>query len=633
MPNVDNIESLDPREFTRLRPGVYCGDTTYSTQLLIEIISNSVDVWSKSDSVCNKIDIVVNGTKVSVEDNGSGFPINEIRDDGKTTLEASYSVMNTSGKFRADGSYEGTALGLNGIGAKLCCWLSLETEVTSYNSGHQETVYFKDGLFNKRELTSVKKDKHGTIVSWIPDPQFFVHPEVDINRIKDYLKTLSCLCKGLTFELNYNNEITSYQSNNGINDLVDYQVGDKEILKNRFELNFVDGKNKLDMVLTYMSNYSFSIVPYVNTGYTESGPQISQIKTIITREFNKFFKEKKWLKDKDNNLTGDDIQEGMYIAFNLTAPNVAYDAQTKSRIVKIDMTPFTGAIASALQEWLSNNEKEIKAIFDKAAAARKAREAAKKARDAARGQNKKGKKKLLNLPTKLVDANAKDRSRCELLIAEGDSAASGLVEARDPEIHAIFPIRGKIIAAYKNSPEKIFANQEVNNIIKALGLDFDIKSGRLIYDRKKLRYGKILLCADGDPDGESIKNLLLEFFWWICPELIIFGHVYSTLPPLFRITTKNNKYIFLKDQAALDKYKKDHVNEKYLINRNKGLGEQDSEELRQCLIDPSTRNIKQVVVKDIDEANELMECLMGPSVPPRRAYLLAHSEEARGEND
>jgi len=292
------------------------------------------------------------------------------------------------------------------------------------------------------------------------------------------------------------------------------------------------------------------------------------------------------------------------------------------------MTPFSTALAENLQYWLNNNEKEIKSIFEKAAAARKAREAAKKARDAARGVGKKEKKKLLNLPTKLVDANGKNRLACELLIAEGDSAASGLVEARDPDIQAIFPIRGKIIACYKNSPEKIFANAEVVNIIKALGLDDDKKTGKLIYDKSKLRYGKILLCADGDPDGQSIKNLLLEFFWWLCPELVTNGHIYSTLPPLFRITTKKNEYIFLTDAAALEEYKAKHKGESYLVNRNKGLGEQDAHELHQCLIDPNTRNISQVIVSDENAAAQLMECLMGPSVPPRRAYLLKHAEEA-----
>jgi DNA gyrase subunit B len=275
------------------------------------------------------------------------------------------------------------------------------------------------------------------------------------------------------------------------------------------------------------------------------------------------------------------------------------------------------------------NEKDIKVIFDKAVSARKAREAAKKARDAARNvQPKDKKKKFLDMPTKLVDCWGKDRSKCELLITEGDSAANGLVDARDSEIHAILPVRGKVIAAYKNSLEKILANQEVQSFIKAVGLDLDPVKHKLTYDTKKLRYGKILLCADADPDGASIRNLLIELIWWLCPELITNGHVYTTMPPLFRITTKKNEYIYLKDATALEIYKTEHQGEKFLINRNKGLGEQDSEELAEALLNTDTRNVFQLTVEDEKKAAVLIETLLGPSVPPRRAYLLEHAEEA-----
>ena len=622
----DSIESLSPLEFTRLRPGVYCGDTTYSTQLLVEILSNSIDEFRLGHG--SEIEVCINNDIVMVKDNGQGFIPNSFREDGKTILEAAFSVLNTSGKYREDGTYEGTSLGSFGIGSKLATYLSHWLTVSTFRDGQSETINFKEGVFVDRKSNNNSSNPSGTIVKWQPSEEFFTHTRVEIEKIKDLFQTIVCLCPGLTIQLNNNGEKITFVSEHGINDLVDSAVGTKELIKNRFNMQFSQGKNKIDMVFTYTSMYSSTIVPYVNTGLTESGPHITQIKTLITREFNKFFKDKKWLKDKDENLTGDDVQEGLYIVFNITAPNVGYDAQVKSRITKLDMTPFTVAIAENLQYWLANNEKEIKTIFDKAAAARKAREAAKKARDAARGVGKKEKKKLLNLPTKLVDANGKNRLACELLIAEGDSAASGLVEARDPDIQAIFPIRGKIIACYKNSPEKIFANAEVVNIIKALGLDIDKKTGKLIYDKSKLRYGKILLCADGDPDGQSIKNLLLEFFWWLCPELVTNGHIYSTLPPLFKKKTKKNEYIFLTDAAALEEYKAKHKGESYLVNRNKGLGEQDAHELHQCLIDPNTRNISQVIVSDENAAAQLMECLMGPSVPPRRAYLLKHAEEA-----
>ena len=441
-------------------------------------------------------------------------------------------------------------------------------------------------------------------------------------------KTIVCLCPGLTVNLKYDGKEEAFFSKNGLNDLVDVAVHDKEIIDNRFEMNFEQGKNKLDFILTYTLNYYSTLIPYVNTGLTEKGPHITQIKTLITREFNKFFREKKWLKDKEDNLTGDDIQEGMYIVFNITAPNVSYDAQVKSTITKIDMTPFTDVLSTKLQHWFETNEKDVKIIADKALSARRAREAAKKAREQARNAEKKSKNKLLNLPSKLVDANSKNRSECELFISEGDSAAGGLIAARDPHTMAIFPIRGKIINLLKNSNEKVFANQEVLNLIKALGLDFDIKTHKLIYDKNKLRYGKIFTACDGDPDGMQIKNLLLTCFWSLCPELITNGHIWITMPPLYRITKGKDTYIYLKNDEELEAYKQKHRNEKFAINRNKGLGEQDSEELGPCILDPETRNVAQVTIEDVRKASELFEILMGESVPPRREWLLAHSEEA-----
>lgn len=624
-----SIESLSPLEFTRLRPQVYAGDCTYSTQLLVEIISNAVDEYRLGHG--NKIDVTIDGDIITVQDYGQGFIPNSFREDRKTILEAAFSVLNTSGKYRDDGTYEGTSLGSFGIGSKITTFLSHWLNVSTWRDNKFEQIVFKEGVFEERESTPHGPDtkvSHGTRVMWQPSEEFFTHTEVEINKIKDLFKTIVCLCPGLEINLYNNGKTEIFTSKHGINDLVDEAVKDTELINNRFSMNFSEGKNKLDMVLTYAGSYSSTIVPYVNTGLTESGPHITQIKTVITREFNKFFKEKKWLKEKDANLTGDDIQEGMYVVFNITAPNVGYDAQVKSRITKIDMSPFTSALSTNLNIWLNNNEKEIKGIFEKAVAARKARDAAKKARDAARKVGKNKKQKLLNLPTKLVDCWGKNRLDCELMIAEGDSAASGLIECRNSEINAIFPIRGKIIAAYKNSSEKIFANQEVINLIKAIGLDLDTKTNKLIYDVKKLRYGKILLCADADPDGASIRNLLIEMFWWLCPELILNGHIYTTMPPLFRITTKKNQYIYLKDENELNEYKNKHKNEKFLINRNKGLGEQDSEELADALVNPDTRNIAKIIVNNENEAKQMIEMLLGTSVPPRRRFLLQHEGEA-----
>ena len=413
--NEQSIESLSPLEFTRLRPGVYAGDTTYSTQLLIEIVSNAIDEFRLGHG--NQIDVIIKGDEITVRDYGQGFIPNSFREDGKTILEAAFSVLNTSGKYREDGTYEGTSLGSFGIGSKITTFLSHWLIVKTYRDGKYEQIRFKEGEFEQR-WTGDSSLPTGTEVVWQPSEEFFTNTEVEISKIKSLFKTISCLCPGLTIVLNDNGTEIVYYSEHGLNDLADDGVKGKEVISNRFDMKFAEGKYKMDLVMTYTSNYSSIVVPYVNTGLTESGPHITQIKTALTREFNKFFREKKWLKDKDENLTGDDIQEGMYIVFNITAPNVSYDAQVKSRITKLETKPFIDALVENLKYWFANNEKEIKMIADKAMAARKAREAAKKARDNAREKNKK-KEKALKFDTKLADCNSKDRMKCEIYITEG----------------------------------------------------------------------------------------------------------------------------------------------------------------------------------------------------------------------
>ena len=621
-----SIESLSPLEFTRLRPQVYCGDTTYSTQLLVEIISNAVDEFNLGHGTA--IDVIINDDVIEVHDCGQGFIPNSFRDDGKTILEAAFSVLNTSGKYREDGAYEGTSLGSFGIGSKITTFLSNWLEVSTTRDGKWETIWFKEGVFEKRKTgTTQATNVSGTVVKWKPSSEFFTNTKVDINVIKQLFDTITCLCPGLVINFTCDNKYECFESKNGLTDYVIKHLGDEEILNNRMNMQYANGKNKLDLVLTYSSRYAPTIIPYVNTGLTDTGPHITAFKTVITREFNKFFREKGWLKEKDANLTGDDIQEGMYLVFNVTTSGVKYDAQVKSRVTGIEMTDFSREFSEQLQYWLAGNEKEIKGISDKALNARKAREAAKRARDAVRNTGEKAKSKLLNLPTKLVDSWNKKREECELFIAEGDSAAASLIAARDGKNQAVFPIRGKILNVYKANVEKIYANQEIVNLIKALGLELDKKTGKMIYDVNKLRYGKIMLACDADSDGKAIKNLLLTCLWYLCPELVKNGHVYATVPPLFRITNKKNEYIYLKDENALAEYKAQHAGEKYLVNRAKGLGEQDPEELEACLLTPNTRNVQQITVDDAKTANNLFEIFMGTAVVPRREYILAHSEE------
>ena len=624
----ESIESLSPLEFTRLRPGVYAGDTTYSTQLLVEIFSNAVDEFRLGHG--NQIDVEIKGAVCRVQDYGQGFIPNSFRDDGKTILEAAFSVLNTSGKYREDGTYEGTSLGSFGIGSKITTYLSHWLDVITLRDGEFEEVRFEEGVASNHDGGSIgapfKKTDTGTIVIWEPSEEFFTHPEVDVKELKTLFKTIAALCPGLTINLNDNGTKTSYFSKNGIADLVDEAVDGKELIKNRFAMKYENGKNKIDMVMTYTSNYSLTLVPYVNTGLTANGPHISQIKSLLTREFNKFFRDKKWLKEKDENLSGDDIQEGLYIVFNITAPNVAYDAQVKTRITKIEMAPFTQAIADDLRIWFTANEKEIKAIADKAINARKARLAAQKARDSVRDVQKK-KEKALKFDSKLADCYSKDRKKCEIYITEGDSASGNLKQARDNEFQAVMPVRGKILNTQKATLDKIQKNAEIMSMIQAFGLEIDLKTMKVTYHPDRIRYGKIIIMSDADVDGAHIKNLFYTFIWNFCPQLITDGYIYAGVPPLYRITMAK-KYYYLKDDAALEEFRNKNKNKSYTVNRFKGLGEMNVEETEETLLDPEIRIINQVTVSDAEKANKLFDDLMGTAVNPRKAYIKEHSNEA-----
>lgn len=619
--NEQSIESLSPLEFTRLRPGVYVGSTQYTTQLLIEIVANSIDEVKLGHG--DKIEVLWEQDPISqkdhfkVRDYGQGFIYSFNREDGKSILEAAFSVLNTSGKYREDGVYEGTALGLNGIGSKLPNFLSHYCNVTSYRDGHAERVKFQEGEFIDRVYVE-SKEPTGTLVEWWPSEEFFENTGVDEAAVRKFFRDLTSLCPGLTIEFNHNGEITNYHAKNGLNDLVDDLAKDKEFLKNRFSMNHEEGKNKVDFILTYTTNYSLSIVPYVNMGLTESGPHIVQIKSLLTREFNKFFREKGWIKDKDENLSGEDLQEGMLVVFSLTAPNISYDAQTKSRIVKIDMTPFTTVIAESLRIWLAANEKDVKQIADKALNARKAREAAKKARDSARNIKSKkesGLRAKASSGSKFIDCGNRSPKERNLMIVEGVSAASAVVEARNPKTDAIYLLRGKISSPLKTDLNKLLASTEVADLTKQIGAGFGKD-----FDASKIQYDKIIIASDADSDGEHIELELMTLFFTYMRPLIETGHLYRAVTPLYIIRdNKKETYCWTEEeyQAIRKTIKGDVV-------RCKGLGELNSHDLKAVCFD--NQRYKRITISDAEKAEQLLNILMGGSADARKQYIYDNAE-------
>ena len=614
--NETSIESLSPLEFTRLRPGVYCGSTEYSTQLLIEIVSNAIDEYKAGNGNVIKVEISEDNI-ITVEDNGQGFIPNLMREDGKTVLEASFSVLNTSGKYSSEGVYEGTALGLNGIGSKLCCFLSHWLKVISWRDGKYEDISFEEGVFKKREIGNwTNKDKpSGTLVQWKPSEEFFTNPEVEINYIEKFFKTLVCLCPGLKIVLN-NKE---FYSKNGLSDIIDEAVKDSELINNRFKMTFADGKNKLDLALTYTSNYSSTIIPYVNTGLTETGPHITQFKALITKILNKFLRDKKWLKEKDENLTGDDLQEGMYLVFNLTAPGVSYDAQTKSRIVKLDMKPFTPAFMEAFENWCNGNEKEVKNIAEKAINARKAREAAKKARDNVREKGgPKGLKAKMQISNKFIDCVNKNPKERNLLLVEGLSAGSSAVEARNVKTDCIYMLRGKVVSPLKTAVDKLLANQEISDIVKVIGAGFGKD-----FDISKCQFNKIVITTDADSDGADIELLLITFFYTYMRPLVEAGMLYRAVTPLYIVRSNKEELYFYSDED-LNNWKKT-AKSGYDILRAKGLGELNPADLRKVCFE--NERFKRITISDAVETTKLLEILQGPSVEPRKKFIYENATQ------
>lgn len=626
--DADSIQSKTPLEFTRLRPGVYCGSTEYSTQLVIEIVSNAIDEHKAGHGDIINVTYSKDGS-CTVEDFGQGFPINALRDDGETVLQASFDVLNTSGKFSDDGVYEGTALGLNGIGSKLTNYLSHWLTVTSYRDGKMEEVQFVEGVFKNRVLDNQGNHHTGTIVSWQPSEEFFTNASIDIERLKKLFHVLTCLCPGLTINLieKETDARISYFSKNGLNDLLNDIAGDSEILKNRLNINYENGKNKLNLVLTYTDKYSSNIISYVNTGETDAGPHITQIKTIITREMNKFFREKNWLKEKDDNLTGDDIQEGLLVAFNITAPNISYDAQTKSRIVKIDMTPFTSVISESLQSWLTANEKDIKGIADKALNARKAREAAKKARDIARNGKKKekGLKAKMQLSSKFIDCVSKKPEERNLLLVEGLSAGSSAVEARNAKTDCIYMLRGKIISPLKTSVDKILANQEMSDIIRVIGAGFGND-----FDVNKMNFDKIVMTTDADSDGADIELLLITFFFTYMRPLVESGKLYRAVTPLYIIRTGKEELYFYTEEE-MENYRASHSSSSYEVLRAKGLGELNATDLHKVCFEK--QRFKRITISDAEETKRLLDVLEGQAVMPRKQFIYENAKQLGFEFD
>lgn len=625
-----DINTLEGREHIRKYPGNYIGskDIDGLHHCLKEILSNSVDEYLNAN--CDTIEVTMHlDGGISISDNGRGIPIGKHKSGDCSTLEACFTILNTGGKFDNETGESGynTSGGEHGIGAKAVNALSKRMVVCTRREGKYQMIEFKKGVKVKEEFWEEAQKESGMYVYFLPDDTIFDTITFDKERIKTLLREFSFLNKNLKFIYvdNVLNENQEYYSEKGLRDYLDY-LNKGNLVTEPIYFKSKEGKYALEAVLGYNDTFSSNIKLYTNSIPQESGTHLTGFKTALTSCINNYAREKKLLKEKDENFTGSDLEEGQILILNFNMIDPVFQGQAKEVLKSSEGRTMVQKFAQEeLMTWLNGNPSKAKIIINKALVAKKARDKAKKAKEAVRSVEVKKSKRIF-MPDKLSDANEKNRAKCELFLVEGDSAAGTAKSARDRNTQAILSLRGKVLNTSKVDLAKALSNEEIKSILVALGIEFS-SSGKLIVNPDKLRYGKLVFLTDADVDGGHIRTLLLTMLWNLVPEVFELGIVYSAVPPLYRIL-KTNSSIYLLDDAALIEYQEKHPGEKYDLSRFKGLGEMSADQLWESTMNPKTRVLKQMTIKDAQEAEKVFNELMGKSVEKRKKFIEENAEYA-----
>ena len=631
--DIQVLEGLDP---VRKRPGMYIGSTglTGLHHLIWEIVDNSVD--EAMAGYCNKITVTLLADGgCAVSDNGRGIPVDPYtsgQHKGKSALEVVLTVLHAGGKFGGEG-YKVSG-GLHGVGVSVVNALSKRLVAVVDRGGERFSQEFVDGGKPKGKLSKIgaspNKSVTGTTVSFWPDPTIFASEGVEFvaRTVTERLQTMAFLNKDL--EVVFNDERAdkkqsiTYQYKGGIVDFVKHLNASREALFNKVaHYEGSDDEQTVDIALQWNTGYYEGIYGYANGISTvEGGMHVEGFKTALTSVVNKYARATNALKEKDDNLLGEDIREGItaIVAVKLREPQ--FEGQTKAKLGNVSIRSFVQKETNArLEEWMQENPTEANRIVKKAIAAAQARLAAKNARNAVR---RKTALAGAGMPDKLKDCTSTDASETELFIVEGDSAGGTAVDARDPRTQAILPIRGKILNVERARLDKMLKNTEIQTLITAIGGGI----GNEEFDASKARYHKVVILADADVDGSHIRTLLLTFFYRQMKPMVENGFIYIAQPPLFSTEIGKEK-IYLKDDAAKEKFLAEHPNHKKEFQRLKGLGEMDWQELRSTTMSADSRTLLQVTVDEAALAEDIMSVLMGDDVESRKIFIQTNARDVR----
>lgn len=615
---ASNIQVLEGLEPVRLRPGMYIGSTSERGlhHLIYEVVDNSID--EALAGVCDTISVTINEDgSATIEDNGSGIPVDTHPKTGKSTVETVLTILHAGGKFNND-AYKVSG-GLHGVGVSVVNALSEWLVATVKRNGNIYQQNFARGkAISELEIVG-KAEGTGTSISFMPDAEIFDTVIFDFDTLEDRLREMAFLNKSVRIELadkrpgQERDKVFKYDG--GIQEMVEYLNRSKTpIFKEIIYFDEERDGQEVEFAIQYTDAYSENVVTFANNIHTpEGGTHLSGFRTALTRTINDYGRKFNILKEKDANLSGDDVREGITAVISVKLAQPQFEGQTKAKLGNSETSSIVNSVmGDCLTTYFEENPKIAKAIIDKAIKSQRAREAARKAREISRSRS------ILDsatLPGKLSDCQSNDNGITEVFIVEGDSAGGSARQGRDKHFQAILPLRGKIMNVEKARLDRILGYEEIKAMITAFGTgigeDFDLE---------KLRYGKIIIMTDADVDGAHIRTLLLTFFFRYMTPLIEEGHVYIAQPPLYKVTKgKTLKYCYSDDELTefLDEIGRDGIN----IQRYKGLGEMNYDQLWETTMDPEKRVLLRVNIEDMNKSDEIFTMLMGDKVAPRREFI------------